>query len=35
MVKLRGKDGRTREMTREDAILFAVRCLTGREEPQP
>ena len=35
MVKLRSKDGRTREMTREDAMLFAVRCLTGREEPQP
>ena len=31
MVKLRGTDGRTREMTREDAMLFAVRCLTGRE----
>ena len=35
MVKLRSKDGRTREMTREDAMLFAVRCLTGQEEPQP
>lgn len=32
MVKLRGSDGRTREMTREDAMLFAVRCLTGQEE---
>jgi len=30
MVKLRGADGRTREMTREDAILFAVRCLAGQ-----
>ena len=35
MVKLRSKDGRTREMTREDAMLFAVRCLAGHEEPQP
>ena len=35
MVKLRSKDGRTREMTREDAMLFAVRCLTGQGEPQP
>ena len=34
MVKLRSKDGRTREMTREDAMLFAVRCLTGQTEPQ-
>jgi hypothetical protein len=33
MVKLRSKDGRTREMTREDAMLFAVRCLTGQDEP--
>jgi hypothetical protein len=31
MVKLRNKDGRTREMTREAAILFAVRCLAGQE----
>ena len=35
MVKLRSKDGRTREMTREDAMLFAVRCLTGQDGPQP
>jgi hypothetical protein len=35
MVKLRSKDGRTREMTREDAMLFAVRCLTGQGDPQP
>ena len=32
MVKLRGADGRTREMTREAAMLFAVRCLAGREQ---
>jgi len=32
MVKLRGSDGRTHEMTREAAMLFAVRCLTGRED---
>ena len=31
MVKLRNADGRTHEMTREAAMLFAVRCLTGRE----
>jgi hypothetical protein len=31
MVRLRGADGRTREMTREAAVLFAVRCLTGQE----
>jgi hypothetical protein len=31
MVKLRGADGRTREVTREAAMVFAVRCLTGRE----
>jgi hypothetical protein len=33
MVKLRGADGRTREMTREAAMLFAVRCLTGQVQP--
>jgi len=33
MVKLRGRDGRTREMTREDTILFAVRTLAGRTQP--
>ena len=32
MVKVRGADGRTRQMTREAAMLFAVRCLTGCEE---
>jgi len=31
MVKLRGTDGRTREVTREAAMVFAVRCLTGQE----
>jgi hypothetical protein len=31
MVKLRGVDGRTREVTREAALVFAVRCLTGQE----
>ena len=31
MVKLRGSDGRTREMTREAAMMFAVRCLAGQE----
>jgi hypothetical protein len=31
MVKLRGADGRTREMTREATMIFAVRCLTGQE----
>jgi hypothetical protein len=31
MVKLRGADGRTREMTREAAMLFAVRTLAGQE----
>jgi len=31
MVKLRGTDGRTREMTREATMLFAVRCLAGQE----
>jgi hypothetical protein len=33
MVKLRGEDGRTREMTREAAMLFAVRRLAGQVEP--
>jgi hypothetical protein len=32
MVKVRGADGRARQMTREAAMLFAVRCLTGCEE---
>ncbi len=32
MVTLRGADGHTREMTREAAMLFAVRRLTGRED---
>ena len=31
MVKLRSKDGRTRELTREATLMFAVRCLTGGE----
>ena len=31
MVKLRGTDGCTREMTREATLLFAVRCLTGQD----
>ena len=31
MVQLRGTDGRTREMTREATMLFAVRCLTGQD----
>jgi hypothetical protein len=31
MVKLRGTDGRTREVTREAALMFAVRCLTGQD----
>ena len=31
MVKLRGKDGHTRELTREATLMFAVRCLTGNE----
>jgi hypothetical protein len=31
MVQLRAADGRMREMTREAAMLFAVRCLTGQE----
>lgn len=31
MVQLRGTDGRTRKMTREAAMIFAVRCLTGQE----
>jgi hypothetical protein len=31
MVKLRGADGCTREVTREAAIMFAVRCLTGQD----
>ena len=34
MVKLRGSDGRTREMTREAAMLVAVRCL-AQQETQP
>jgi hypothetical protein len=33
MVKLRGEDGRTREMTREATMLFAVRHLAGRVAP--
>jgi hypothetical protein len=33
MVKLRDEDGRTREMTREAAMLFAVRRLAGQVEP--
>jgi hypothetical protein len=33
MVRLRARDGRTREMTREAAMLFAVRCLTGQVQP--
>ncbi len=32
MVTIRGADGRTREMMREAAMLFAVRCLTGQGE---
>jgi hypothetical protein len=35
MVKIRAADGHTREMSREDAMLFAVRCLAGREEKKP
>ncbi len=31
MVKLRGSDGLTRELTREATMLFAVRCLAGRD----
>jgi hypothetical protein len=31
MVKVRGSDGRTREMTREATMMFAVRCLAGQE----
>jgi hypothetical protein len=31
MVKIRGRDGRTRELTREATLLFAVRCLAGEE----
>ena len=31
MVKLRGADGHTREVTREAALVFAVRCLTGQD----
>jgi hypothetical protein len=31
MVKLRGSDGRTRELTREATMLFAVRTLAGQE----
>jgi hypothetical protein len=31
MVKLRSKDGRTRELTREATLMFAVRCLAGEE----
>lgn len=31
MVNLRGTDGRTRELTREATLLFAVRCLTGQD----
>jgi hypothetical protein len=33
MVKLRSADGRTREMTREAAMLFAVRHLAGQAQP--
>ncbi len=35
MVKLRGTDGRTHEMTREATLLFAVRCLAGPEGQTP
>lgn len=35
MVRLRGTDGRTHEITREATLLFAVRCLTGPEGQQP
>ena len=31
MVKLRDREGRTRELTREATLLFAVRCLAGGE----
>jgi hypothetical protein len=31
MVRLRGSDGRTRELTREATMLFAVRTLAGQE----
>lgn len=31
MVKLRDRDGRTRELTREATLLLAVRCLAGTE----
>jgi hypothetical protein len=31
MVKLRGNDGHTRELTREATLVFAVRCLTGQD----
>jgi hypothetical protein len=31
MVKLRGTDGRTCEVTREAALVFAVRRLTGQD----
>jgi hypothetical protein len=31
MVRIRGANGLTREMTREATVLFAVRCLTGQE----
>ena len=33
MVKLRDEDGSTREMTREAAMLFAVRRLAGQVVP--
>ena len=32
MVRIRARDGRTQEMTREAAMLFAVRCLAGQQE---
>ncbi len=34
MVRLKGADGQTQEMTREAAMLFAVRCLT-EQRTQP
>ncbi|MGH7895025.1 MAG: hypothetical protein ACREQL_10165 [Candidatus Binatia bacterium] len=33
MVQLRGRDGHTCELTREDTILLAVRTLAGRVQP--
>ena len=35
MVQLRAADGHMREMSREDAMLFAVRCLAGRQDKNP